>query len=52
MPSSKFDRVDEPTKSLMTEGAGAKKRQSKPDKKLKHLAKEMLRQQEGDQPKR
>jgi hypothetical protein len=54
MPRSKrFDADDESTKSLMTEGEGAEKHKSKPDKKLKHLAKEMLKQQEGHQePKR
>jgi hypothetical protein len=54
MPRSKgFDQDDESTKTLISEGKGAKKHTSKPDKKLKHLAKEMLKQQEGDQkPKR
>jgi hypothetical protein len=48
MPRSKpFDTDDETTKSLMAEGKGAEKHKPKPDKKLKHLAKEMLKQQEG-----
>jgi hypothetical protein len=51
--SKSSDTDNEMTKTLMTEGKGAGKRRSKPDKKLKHLAKEMLKQQEGHQkPKR
>jgi hypothetical protein len=50
MPRSKgFDTDDESTKTLISEGKGAEKRASKPDKKLKHLAQEMLKQQDGDQ---
>jgi hypothetical protein len=54
MPRSKSsDPDDKSTKTLMTEGKGAEKHKSAPDKKLKHLAKEMLEQQEGHQkPKR
>ncbi len=50
MPESKgSDTEDESTKTLIAEGKGAEKHTSKPDKKLKHLAKEMLKQQDGDQ---
>jgi hypothetical protein len=54
MPKSKpSDADDGPTKTLMTEGKGAEKQKPNSDKKLKHLAKEMLKQEEGRQkPKR
>jgi hypothetical protein len=54
MPKTKsIDLDDESTKSLLMEGKGAERHKSKSDKKQKHLAKEMLKQEDGHQkPKR
>jgi hypothetical protein len=54
VPKSKLiDSDDESTRSLFKEGKGVEQHKSKPDKKLKHLAKEMLKQEDGHlKPKR